>query len=136
MILDEIEILEATERVEATQDTLTENGLKNPCLVFEKTLQDIQDVFIRLEARYDTSFEDLVQFLQEQKPTLAARIDRYQDQIDNDVYGRFREGRLTSKQYQSWEKKLEKWKSAIIAAVRNFELSRFGEIPENSLLAN
>jgi len=134
MMMNDIEMLEAAEvKVEKQQ---TKERLNNPSLVFEQNLREIEETLNQVISRSGKSFDDFESFLKNDKPDLAKKIEEYEQRIDNHIYGKFRENRLTVKEYKRWLAALKKWKKAFIDGIRYYELKSFGHVLNNTIMAN
>jgi hypothetical protein len=102
-------------------------SVQNPMLVFEHVYREIDHLFEALYRRYDATFDDLADFLRHREPNVLDRIQTFESQIDSDVYGTFRDGRLSDTQFRHWKQRLEMWASTLRSALRLFEVSQYGE---------
>ncbi len=103
-------------------------NISNPALVFEKAMQEVSEIYALLNSDYDTSFEDLENYLQANEPEVIANLNQLWNKVDCDIYDRFKTARLSNRDYYEWKNNLNEWKKKFVSAVRLYIYKNCGRI--------
>jgi hypothetical protein len=113
-----------------------EEAIRNPALVFEHVMQDIETAFTELRLRYGAFYEDFERYTKENSPQLSDELDEHYSLIDTDIYARYKKGRLSKAVFDRWHVQLMAWQKAFLSAIKIYEMSLFKSLVDNSAAAN
>lgn len=103
-------------------------SISNPGLLFEKVMREVGEIYALLKSEYNTTFEDIEAFLRENEPELVETLNQLWNEIDCDVYDRFKNARLSVRDYYEWKNNLYEWKKTFVSAVRLYVYKNCGQI--------
>ena len=101
--------------------------IQNPHLIFEKAKQDIDVLFERLYEHHQACYSDFDHYVRMHEPKIMCELENLYEHLDTDIYGAFRQGRLSFKQYGLWRRTLHRWVDLMRSAVRFYEMACFGK---------
>jgi exopolyphosphatase/pppGpp-phosphohydrolase len=110
--------------------------IRNPALVFEHVMRDIEAAFTELRLRYGAFYEDFERHIKENSPHLFDELEENYSQIDTDIYARYKKGRLSKPVFDRWHDQLMEWQKAFLSAIKIYEMSLFKSLVDNSAATN
>jgi len=113
-----------------------EEAIRNPALVFERVMRDIEAAFTELRLRYGAFYEDFERYMKDNVPHLLTELEESYSHIDADIYARYKKGRLSKPVFDRWHDQLMEWQKVFLSAIKVYEMSLFKSLVDNSAAAN
>jgi|GEM_PF-4660003 len=106
---------------------LAHPGLLDPTDLLLKTLDEINDVFSRLNDMYDVSYGDFESFCQTNNPNYSQYLDALWSKVDTDIFDKYITQDLMNYEYKTWKKHLQQWRAEIVDAIKQFVWTELGQ---------
>ncbi len=106
---------------------LAHPGLTDPTDVLLKTIDEINDIFYRLNEMYDVTYEDFQSFYQTTDLKYYQYLEKLWSSVDSDIYAKYLSYDLMNYEYRRWKENLKKWQSEMIQAVKQFVWTELGQ---------